>query len=172
MAPSHSLVPEVHDALGLALAALDRPWLDKLDADLDRKRRGDGACHRALKCLEFPDLVELQVRADLDLDLHRVHRTALVEHDLIVGRDPRDAYQYLLDLARVDVDAPDDEHVVGPAGDPLHATERPPARALARDDAADVARPVSDDRDALLGERREHDLALLPIRHRLQRLRV
>ena len=80
--------------------------------------------------------------------------------------------EHLLDLAREDVHAADDEHVVAAAGDALHARKRTAACALAGDDPRDVPRPVADDRDALLGERREHDLAVLAVGHGLERLGV
>ena len=80
--------------------------------------------------------------------------------------------KHLLDLAREHVDAADDQHVVAAAGDALHTAERPPARARLGDDPRDVPRAVADDRDALLRERREHDLADLAVGHGLKRLGI
>lgn len=65
----------------------------------------------------------------------------------------------LLDLTREDVDAPQDDHVVAAAGDLPDAAERGPRGA--RQQPRQVAGAVADDGQRLLGERGQHQLALL-----------
>src|SRR5207244_11962632 len=72
----------------------------------------------------------------------------------------------------IDVDAADDQHVVGPALDPAHAHERPPAGALPRREARDVTGPVADERQRLLRQGREDEHALLAFGKRLARLLI
>ena len=89
------------------------------------------------------DLVEVPRPGDLDQIVRREH--ALPDDQL-------------LDLGREHVDAADDQHVVGTPGDLLDAAHRTGRR---RQEAREVARAVAHDRQRLLGERREHQLALL-----------
>ena len=95
-----------------------------------------------------------------------------VDDDLVVGLHALDLQQHRLDLRGEDVDAADDQHVVGAAGDLLHADQRAAAGARSRGAGGDVARAVADDRQRLLGERREDQLAPLPVGQRLAGLRV
>src|SRR5437773_10347512 len=70
----------------------------------------------------------------------------------------------LLDLRREQVDAADDQHVVGAAGDflhPAHGARGP------REQARQVPGAVPDDGQCLLGERGEYQLAFLAVRERL-----
>ena len=70
-------------------------------------------------------------------------------------------HQLLLDLGGEDVDAAQDHHVVRASRHLLH----PPHRARgAGQQPRQVARPVADDRERLLGERGEDQLAQLAIR--------
>ncbi len=70
------------------------------------------------------------------------------------------AQQQFLDLGREHVDAADDHHVVGAAGDLLHA----PVRARrAGQEPRQIARAIADDRQAFLGQRGEDEFALLAI---------
>ena len=75
-------------------------------------------------------------------------------------------------MPRVDVDAADDEHVVGAAGEPCDATAGSPARAVTGQEPGDIAGAVPDDRLCLFGERRDHQLALTALRNRLAGRRV
>jgi len=69
MASSRSLGSEVHDALRLALAALDRTRLDQLDVHAHRERRGDGARDAALQraYVSAPSVVDGAVPGDPEL---------------------------------------------------------------------------------------------------------
>ena len=71
-----------------------------------------------------------------------------------------------------DVDAADDEHVVGAAHDLAHARGGAPAGARLARERGEVARPVAEHRRALAGERRDDQLAHLPVSHGLAGDRV
>ena len=75
----------------------------------------------------------------------------------VVRRQAVDAEDLLLDLAREDVDAADDHHVVAPPGHTLHPAMR--SERGAGEETREVARAVADDRHRLLRERREDELA-------------
>jgi hypothetical protein len=79
------------------------------------------------------------------------------------------AQDQFLDLGREHVDAADDHHVVGPAGDLFHA---PHAARRAGQQAGQVAGAVADDRQRLLGQRGEHQFALLAVGQHFAGLRV
>jgi len=69
-----------------------------------------------------------------------------------MGFDPLDADQDMLDLGREDVDAADDQHVVGTAGDLLHPHQGPAAGTGLVEQPGDILGPVADQRDGLLGQ--------------------
>ena len=97
-----------------------------------------------------------RLAADGDL----VERLRALDHELVVRRDARLGEQDVLDLGRVEVDAADDQHVVAAAADRAHARERPPARAALAGQRGDVARAVAQERQRLLGQGREDELAV------------
>ena len=93
-----------------------------------------------------------------------------IQHDLVLVVQPRLAKKDLLDLARVEVDAFEDDHVVRAAMKAVEADARAPARApLARSDACDVTGAVADQGQALPREGGHHQLATLAIREDLAR---
>ena len=81
------------------------------------------------------------------------------------GPTASSAEHHRLDLARIDVDAPDDQHVVGAADDlaHLHRGALAGRRAV---EPGQVAGAVPQQRQRLLGERGERQLAQLAVRHR------
>ena len=90
-----------------------------------------------------------------------------LDGQLVVRRDALDPEQDVLDLRGIDVDAAQDQHVVAAAVDRAHAGERAPARARRRVDGGDVGRAVAQQRQRLLRQRRDHELARLARRDRL-----
>ena len=98
-----------------------------------------------------------------------IHAPLAGQHDLVMPDKAGIVEELLLDLRREHVDAADDQHVVGAAGDLLHAAHR--AR-RAGQQAREVARAVADDRQRLLGERGEHQLALLAVGQHLAGLGI
>src|SRR4029079_14607551 len=92
-------------------------------------------------------------------------RGVSLEHDLVLVIQPRLAQEDLLHLARIEVDALEDHHVVGPPAEAVQSHARAAAPApLARADAGDVPGPVADQRQALPRERRDDELAGLALR--------
>ena len=100
-----------------------------------------------------------QSRAPVDDDRVLAAERGIVEHD---G----------LDLAREDVDAADDQHVVDAAAEARDPPMRAPARARPVDEARDVAGPVAQDGKRLLRQRRQDELAALSGRDGSARLRI
>src|SRR5574343_15188 len=80
--------------------------------------------------------------------------------DLVIAGQALVAQDLLLDLGREDVDAADDQHVVGTAGDLADTAERAGGR---RQQAGQVAGAVADDREGFLGQRGEHQFALFAV---------
>ena len=76
-------------------------------------------------------------------------------------RQPRHAQRLLFDLGRKHIDPAQDHHVVGTPGDLLHPAHR--ARRAGKQ-PRQIARAVADHRQALLGERGEHQFPLLAVR--------
>ena len=73
-----------------------------------------------------------------------------------------DAEEHLLDMRRVQVDAADDQHVVVPPAQPVRRTVVRPHAHGSIADRAEVAGAVANQRQRLLGQRGEHELALGP----------
>ncbi len=92
-----------------------------------------------------------------------------IELELVVGSEFRNPDQNLLDLGREHVDAADDQHVIGAAGDLLHAAHR--ARGTGQQ-PRQVSGAIADHRKGLLGERGEDKLAELAVGHDVAGLRV
>ena len=90
-----------------------------------------------------------------------VHPPRARQLDLEMRRQAAALQDLLLDLGREDVDAAQDDHVVGAAGDLLHPPHRP---RRARQQPGQVAGAVADDRQRLLGQRGEDQLAHLAVR--------
>ena len=85
------------------------------------------------------------------------------------GARPAALEDLLLDLGRKHVDAAQNDHVVGTAGDLFHP---PHGAGRARQKTGQVARAVTDDRQAFLGECREDKLAHLAVRQNFAGLRI
>ena len=71
-----------------------------------------------------------------------------------------------LDLTREHVHPAHDQHVVDTTVEACDAAVRPPTGARLVDEARDVPGPVAEHRQGLLRQRRQHELAPLPRRHR------
>ncbi len=99
------------------------------------------------------------VFGDLHLHLERVLAVHAVEHDEVERLDALDGQQHLLDGGREDVDAADDEHVVGAAHDLAHARQGAAAGARLVRERAEVARAVAQHRRALARDGGVHELA-------------
>ena len=89
-----------------------------------------------------------------------------------MGLDPLDAHEHVFHLRREDVHAADDEHVVGAAGDLVHAHQGAAAAAGLEEQPGDVLGAVADEREGLLGQGGEHQFAGLAAGQRFQGLRV
>ena len=76
---------------------------------------------RLVSCSSSLISSENNVLADLYLDAHGIHGALPLDDDLVMGLDALDAHQHMLHLGRKDIDAPDDQHVVGTAGHLVHA---------------------------------------------------
>ena len=80
--------------------------------------------------------------------------------------------QHAFDLRREHVDAADDQHVVGAAARLAHAHRRAAAGALLVVQRADVTRAVAQQRQRLLADAGEHELAVFAVGQRLAGRRV
>ena len=86
------------------------------------------------------------------------------------GDSPAVRTHQLLELRRKDVDAAKDDHVVAAPGHLLHAPER--GAGGPRQQPGEIASAVADDRQRLLRQRREHQLADLSVGEHLAADRV
>src|SRR6266850_2664769 len=145
----------VDDALRLADRALDAAdsHIDRnadvgLDAVLQPCRAGSASLYQDGQMVERP----------LPGNLERVMRA-----------EPRLLEDQLLDLRREQVDAADNQHVVGASGDFLHAAH---GAGGAGQQARQVPGAIADDGQRFLGERGEYQLAFLAVGKRLAARRV
>ena len=92
--------------------------------------------------------------------------------DLVLAGELRERSQDLLDLLREHVYALDLHHVVGTAHDGVDPRIFASARTFTRNDTGHVVRTETDERRALLDQRRNDDLAPLAVRHIFARLRI
>src|SRR5918911_3259025 len=154
--------PLVQDANGLALAPRDGAWRHQLDlrgqVEGVFERRKDAGLERCvgsrLRRLYPHAQVVLVVRAG-------------AEDDLVVGFEPIDAQQGVLDLGGEDVHPAYDEHVVRAAEDPGDAGRGPAAGARLPGKPGKVPGAVPENGERLLGGRAEDQLADLTVRQSL-----
>ena len=111
----------------------------------------------------------VEVLVDLHLHLHVVHGALAGDDQPVVRLHLRRHEQHRLHLAGEDVHAADDEHVVGPARDPVHAGVGPAADARLGVEAGDVAGAVADEREGFLGEGGDDQFAHLALGQHLAR---
>jgi len=156
-----------------ALGALDALGLDEADAGAEAEGFLEPRGQAPAQAFHLGRLVEVREGpGDLGLDLDRVDAFLAVDDDPIVGLYALHLEEDVLDLGGEDVDAVDDDHVVDPPGDAAHPRQLPAAGTIAFHDSRDVARPVADEGEALLRDRREDELALLAGGQGLRGLRV
>ena len=98
-------------------------------------------------------------RAGLALEGELVHQARALDDQSPVGGDAGDAGENLLDVRGIHVDAADDQHVVAAAAELDEARGGAPAGARLVGDRAEIAGPVADQRERLLGQGGEHQLA-------------
>src|SRR5664279_1968901 len=144
----------VDDAPGLA----DKRALQAVgQADVDRRIDADQRLDAVTQPLADRGAVGAGVlRQHFAADLDRIEVAVARDDGLVLPRELAVTEDDLLDLGREQVDAADDQHVVAAADDLAHAPHRARRR---RQEARQVARAIADDRQRLLGERREHELA-------------
>src|SRR5262249_13143369 len=121
----------VEHAERLPLAAGDRAGRH----DVDARGQAEGAS----QLLADPTRVD----ASLDLDGQLVEVLRALDDELVVRRELRDRKKRALDLAREDVDAADDQHVVGSSEDARHPRERAAAGTGLAGDRRQVAGAVA-----------------------------
>src|SRR5690606_32642296 len=92
------------------------------------------------------------------------------DEQLVVGGGLLDVLEHGLDLRRVDVHTPDDQHVVGALADHADARVRPAAGADLARERGEVTRPEAHQRQRLLGEGGDDEHALLAVGQRLRGL--
>src|SRR2546425_4073850 len=149
-----ALGSQIHHANRLALGALDLAEPAELEVGTEAQEIVELAAHP-----RGHDRVT--ARLGLDHHGHALATAVGVQHDLVLVAEPGLAQQHLLDLARVEVHPLEDDHVVGAAAQAIEAQHRPAAVARgARDDAREVVRAISHERQSLTGERRDHQLTL------------
>src|SRR3989454_8734807 len=156
-----------HHANGLALRARDRPRREQRDLDVQSQRGPQPRRHLAPELADFrvigldaaASLQERRRRLHLDLDAGQ--GGGPVDDQQVLGHEVRHPQQGALDLRRVHVHTLDDKHIVGPADEAAHSRRCPPATARRRRERGDVAGPIADDGHRALGQRGQHEFALL-----------
>ena len=97
---------------------------------------------------------------------------AAIHDDLIMRRDVAYLQQHCFDLRRKDVDAADDDHVVGSPDDSLHPDGGALACAFLTDQPRPVSRPIAQQRKRLFGDAGEDKLSHFAVRQPLARVGV
>ena len=90
-----------------------------------------------------------------------------VDNQLIVRLSAFDTQQDMFDLRREDIDAANDDHIVSAALDFAGSRAGPPALARLVRQGHDIPRPIADQWNALLGQRRKDQFTRLALGHRL-----
>src|SRR5437016_5887429 len=128
----------VDDAPGLELGARKRAFGHELDDGVDAEARAEPLGHRGAELRLEPGVGV--TRRVLGANQELVHRLAARDDDPKLAAEPIDRAQRVLDRARVDVLAADDEHVVDPPVEAVRQPRiRPPARARLVSPAGEVA---------------------------------
>src|SRR5574344_306991 len=156
-------LPFVDHALDLALAARQGAGGDELDLRREADDLLDRVGDAAADLLDAGHDVGESLALEFDLELEEVHRVRRGEADQVVGRHLRNLHETAFDLAREDVDAVDDQHVVRTGTDAVHDAHGPSACARAGLQAREVAGAVADHRRARAVERGEDELAFLAV---------
>ena len=126
-------------------------------------QHGAELCHDVLfDPFHGADIVGEQGLAHFHVDVQGVGVVLAAHDDLIVGGDvaAADLQQDFLDLGREDVDAADDEHVVGAAHGLCHTDVGAAAGALFPVEHADILGAVAQQGEGLFGDGGEDQLAL------------
>ena len=137
----------------------------------DAQHAAHGHLQAPLSFLDIRYLVGEMLRAQFHVDVQGVGVVHPVHQDLIVGRIAL-VEEHRLDLAGEYVDAPDDHHIVAAAHGLGHAHEVAPAGALLPAQDADVPGAVAQERECLLVQGGEDQLALGAFRQHFPGLRV
>jgi uncharacterized protein (DUF885 family) len=138
--------PVVDDAAHLAHGSLDRIRFHDAGGHGDTDAVLDQGAELGARLLRVGPR---HPGAALDVDRKLVHPADPAQVQLEVRRQGRDPHDEFLDLGREQVDPAQDDHVVGAAGDLLHAAHG--ARGP-RQQPGQVPGPVPDDRHGLLGQ--------------------
>ena len=105
-------------------------------------------------------------RFGLDVDRDVRHAVLFLKNDLKLVLDAGNLHQSLFHLTRIEIDALDDQHIVRTACDSVD-TERGASAGtlLARKNARNVVRAITDNRHRLARNGGEHDLAVFAVRN-------
>src|SRR5208283_1709931 len=140
---------------------------------------GFAAYHDLFFHLAFDELLALRVIAGLAfLAPFRLYDHVVFavlaprQVDLVLTPYAGDGREHVVDLARVDIDRPENEHIVRASEEPVVARQDGAARARAGDRPCEVPRPVSDERRRLFLQCRHDHLADLALGHGLKRVGV
>src|SRR5512133_73232 len=136
---------------GLALAALDGLGLHQLGGAGNPQHILDLLLDPFCKPLQYLDLIGEEPFIDLNLYFQSIQISCAINDQQVVGFNPFDSYQDRLDLGWEDIDAADDEHVVGPAAHAVDTDMGATTDAWFVSQAGDVAGTVADQRDTLFG---------------------
>src|SRR5690606_9913111 len=148
----------VHHAFRLAIGPGDRIRIADLDPARDPDDRLDVV--RQIPGRLCPGVLGTVARGAFDVNDHVVHPARTAQFDLEMRRETPAFQDLLLDLGRKDIDAAQDDHVVGPAGDLLDPAHRPGG---AGQQPGQVAGAITHHRQALFGQRGEYEFAHLAV---------
>src|SRR5215210_328598 len=161
---SSCLCSFVQDPDGLALASRDGPR----GRQFDRRPQAEGSLE-GLRDASLERFVGLRLLRDALRHLHPHAQSVLVvlasaEDELVVGLEPLNAEQGVLDLRGENVDPAYDEHVIRAPEDPGDAGAGPAAGAWRPIETGQVAGAVPQNGKRLLGRCGQDQLADLPVR--------
>ena len=108
-----------------------------------------------------------QRRAAFDVDGQQIEIAFPEDFQLVERSQGLGLHEHRLDLGGKDIDAADDQHVVGAAGDPFHPHVGATAAAGRGVEHRYIAGAVADDREGFLGQRGEDDFTGFAVRQRL-----
>jgi len=104
----------------------------------------------------------------LNLNFHSVHVPLAFNDDLIMGFNTLNAYQYMFNLRRKDIDTSDNEHIIGASSYFFHPIKRTAADAWISEQSGKIFGAITNYWKCFLGEGCENKFTFLSKRQRFK----
>ena len=155
--------PFVHYTQGFTLAAGDRFGGFQIHLDADPHISLDMTGDLGFNFLLFFFALVENLFFPLHIHSELIQMPFFTNHQLVLGFDFFDVKQEGFHLGRKDVDTADDQHIVCSSGQLIHFQKRSATGAFFSSQPRDIIGTITDHRDPLFGDRRNHQFTLFSI---------